>query len=149
LAFGLRRPRDPQLGMDAAGTVEAVGTGVARFAVGHEVFGVVRGSFAELAVTRETHLVPRPAGVTLEQAAAAPTSTVTAFDALRSRVAAGTRVLVLGAGGGVGHLAVQVASVLGGRVTAATSSPAFAESLGAETVIDYRTEPLAGTFDVI
>lgn len=149
LAFGLRRPRDPQLGMDAAGVVVSVGEGVTRFAPGDEVFGVVRGSFAELAVAAERHLVPKPASATWEQAAALPTSGITAFDALRSRVTAGTRVLVLGAGGGVGHLAVQVARTLGGVVTAATSDPAFAESLGADAVVDYRSEALTGEHDVI
>lgn len=149
LAFGLRRPRDPQLGMDAAGVVVSVGEGVTRFAPGDEVFGVVRGSFAELAVAAERHLVPKPASATWEQAAALPTSGITAFDALRSRVTAGTRVLVLGAGGGVGHLAVQVARTLGGVVTAATSDPAFAKSLGADAVVDYRSEALTGEHDVI
>lgn len=149
LAFGLRRPRDPQLGMDAAGVVVSVGEGVTRFAPGDEVLGVVRGSFAELAVAAERHLVPKPASATWEQAAALPTSGITAFEALRSRVTTGTRVLVLGAGGGVGHLAVQVARTLGGVVTAATSDTAFASSLGADSVIDYRSEPLTGTYDVI
>ncbi|MBU1587315.1 MAG: NAD(P)-dependent alcohol dehydrogenase [Actinobacteria bacterium] len=149
LAFGLRRPRDPRLGMDAAGVVEAVGPDVTAFRVGDEVLGVVRGSFAELAIAAERHLVAKPATVSWEQAAAAPTSTITAFDALRTRVTSGTRVLVLGAGGGVGHLAVQVARVLGGEVTAATSDPAFAASVGVSAVIDYRTEALTGTYDVI
>jgi NADPH:quinone reductase-like Zn-dependent oxidoreductase len=149
LAFGVRRPRDPGLGMDAAGVVESVGEGVTRFSPGDEVFGVVRGSFAELAVAAERHLVPKPANAGWEEAAAAPTSMITAFDALRSRATTGTRVLVLGAGGGVGHLAVQVARSLGAHVTAATSDPAFAASLGATSAIDYRTEPLVGTYDVI
>jgi len=149
LAFGVRRPRDPQLGMDAAGVIESVGEGVTRFSPGDEVFGIVRGSFAELAVAAERHLVPKPANAGWEEAAAAPTSTITAFDALRGRATTGTRVLVLGAGGGVGHLAVQVARSLGAEVTAATSDPGFAASLGASRVIDYRTEPLDGTYDVI
>ncbi|MCU1409820.1 MAG: hypothetical protein JWR04_527 [Rhodoglobus sp.] len=149
LAFGVRRPRDPGLGMDAAGVVESVGEGVTRFSPGDEVFGVVRGSFAELAVAAERHLVPKPANAGWEEAAAAPTSMITAFDALRGRATTGTRVLVLGAGGGVGHLAVQVARSLGAHVTAATSDPAFAASLGATSAIDYRTEPLIGTYDVI
>jgi len=149
LAFGVRRPKDPQLGMDAAGVVEAVGEGVTRFSPGDEVFGIVRGSFAEKALTAERLLVAKPTTVSWEQAAAAPTSTITAFDALRSRATPGTRVLVLGAGGGVGHLAVQVARALGAEVTAATSDPAFAASLGAGRVIDYRTEPLDGMYDVI
>ncbi len=146
LAFGLRTPRDPKLGMDAAGTVEAVGPEVTRFQPGDEVFGVVKGSFAERALTDEKHLMPKPAGLSFEQAAAAPTSGVTALDALRGR---GGRVLVLGAGGGVGHLAVQVAVAAGADVTAATSAPEFVASLGAHTVIDYRTEPLVGEYDVI
>ncbi|CAN5190247.1 NAD(P)-dependent alcohol dehydrogenase [soil metagenome] len=149
VAFGLRRPRDPQLGLDAAGIVESVGEGVTRFSPGDEVFGVFRGSFAELAVAAEEKLLPKPPALSFEQAAAAPTSGVTALDAVRGRVAVGTRVLVLGAGGGVGHLAVQLAKARGGRVTAATSAPEFVASLGPDVVIDYRTEPIAGEFDVI
>lgn len=146
LAFGLRRPRDPKLGLDAAGIVEAVGPDVTLFSPGDEVFGVFRGSFAELALTDEKHLLPKPAHLSFEQAAAAPTSGVTALDALRGRAG---RVLVLGAGGGVGHLAVQVGAAAGLEVTAATSAPDFVASLGAATVIDYRTSPLTGTYDVI
>ena len=146
LAFGVRRPRDPQLGMDASGIVEAVGPDVTRFAPGDEVFGVVHGAFAELALAHEKHLLPKPSRLAFEQAAAAPTSGVTALDALRDRPG---RVLVLGAGGGVGHLAVQVGVAAGNHVTAATSAPAFVESLGAHAVIDHRTSPLSGEYDVI
>lgn len=149
LAFGLRKPRDPQLGLDASGVVESVGEGVSRFSPGDEVFGVFRRSFAELAIAAEDRLLPKPAALSFEQAAAAPTSGVTALDAVRGRVTVGTRVLVLGAGGGVGHLAVQVAAARGGRVTAATSAPEFAASFGADTVVDYRTEALVGEFDLI
>jgi NADPH:quinone reductase-like Zn-dependent oxidoreductase len=149
LAFGLRKPRDPQLGLDASGVVEAVGEGVTRFGRGDEVFGVFRGSFAELAVASEDKLLPKPAALSFEQAAAAPTSGVTALDAVRGRVSTGTRVLVLGAGGGVGHLAVQIAAARGGTVTAATSAPEFVASLGADVVVDYRTDALAGEFDLI
>jgi NADPH:quinone reductase-like Zn-dependent oxidoreductase len=149
LAFGLRRPRNPQLGMDASGTVEAIGAGVTRFRVGDRVMGVVNGSFAELAVAKEKHLVPMPSTLTFAQAAAAPTSGITALDALRGRAESGTRVLVLGAGGGVGHLAVQVGRARGTQVTAATSAPEFAAALGADAVIDYRSEPLEGEFDII
>jgi NADPH:quinone reductase-like Zn-dependent oxidoreductase len=146
LAFGLRRPRDPQLGLDAAGVVEAVGEGVTRFRAGDEVFGVVRGSFAELAVAAEKQLVLKPPALSFPQAAAAPTSGVTALDALRGRAG---RILVIGAGGGVGHFAVQVAAARDSHVTAATSAPEFVASLGPDAVIDYRTAPLAGEFDVI
>lgn len=149
LAFGLRTPRNPQLGMDAAGVVESVGAGVTRFRPGDEAFGVVRGSFAELAVGAEKHLALKPAALSFEQAAAAPVSGITALDALHGRAGAGTRVLVLGAGGGVGHLAVQVAKALGAHVTAATSAPEFAAALGADTVVDYRDQRLTGEYDVI
>jgi NADPH:quinone reductase-like Zn-dependent oxidoreductase len=149
LAFGLSRPKNPVRGMDVAGTVEAAGAAVTRFRRGDQVFGVCGGSFAELAVSREKHLAHKPAEVTFAQAAAAPTSGTTALQALRGRVQPGQRVLVLGAGGGVGHFAVQVAKSLGTHVTAATSSPEFAASLGADRVIDYRDEPLTGEFDLI
>jgi len=149
LAFGLRKPRDPQLGLDAAGVVESVGEGVTGFRPGDEVFGVFRGSFAELAIAAEGKLLRKPTALSFEQAAAAPTSGVTALDALRGRVSTGTRVLVLGAGGGVGHLAVQVAKARGAHVTAATSAPEFVASLGADAVIDYQTDALTGQFDVI
>ncbi|MBX3100038.1 MAG: NAD(P)-dependent alcohol dehydrogenase [Salinibacterium sp.] len=150
LAFGLRKPRDPQLGMDAAGIVESVGDGVTRLTVGDRVFGTVRGAFAELAVGAEEKLRPIPPGMSFTQAAAAITSAITALDALRGRVTSGTRVLVIGAGGGVGHFAVQVAAAAGARVTAATSAPEFVASLGAGLhVIDYRTAPLVGEFDVV
>jgi NADPH:quinone reductase-like Zn-dependent oxidoreductase len=146
LAFGLRRPRNPQLGMDAAGIVEAVGPDVTRLRVGDEVFGTVRGSFAELALAAEKHLVPKPASLSFEQAAAATTSAITALDALRGRTG---RILVLGAGGGVGHFAVQVAKAAGCHVTAVTSAPEFVASLGADVVVDYRREVITGQFDVI
>lgn len=149
LAFGLRTPKNPTLGQDAAGTVIAVGPAVTRFSPGDEVFGVARGTFAELAIAREKNLVLRPAAVAVEQAAAAPTSAITALQALRGRVGAGQRVLVIGAGGGVGHFAVQLAKGLGAHVTAATSAPEFAASLGADSVIDYRSQPLAGEFELI
>lgn len=149
LAFGLRTPRDPQLGLDASGVIEAVGDGVTRFSAGDEVFGVFRGAFAELAVATEDMLLPKPAALSFEQAAAAPTSGVTTLDAVRGRVTAGTRVLVLGAGGGVGHLAVQAAASRGGHVTAATSAPEFVASLGADQVVDYRSDTIAGEFDLI
>ena len=150
LALGLRRPRDPQLGMDAAGVVESVGEGVTRLKVGDRVFGTVRGAFAELALAAQKQLQPIPPGMPFTQAAAATTSAVTALDALRGRVSSGTRVLVIGAGGGVGHFAVQLAAAAGALVTAATSAPEFVASLGADVhVIDYRTESLAGEFDVV
>ena len=150
LALGLRKPRDPQLGMDAAGVIESVGEGVSRLKVGDTVFGTVRGAFAELALAAEKQLRPIPPGMPFTHAAAATTSAVTALEALRGRVTNGTRVLVIGAGGGVGHFAVQVAAAAGARVTAVTSAPEFVASLGADVhVIDYRTEPLVGEFDVV
>jgi NADPH:quinone reductase-like Zn-dependent oxidoreductase len=103
LAFGLRRPRNPVLGLDVAGTVVALGPGVTRFAEGDEVYGFGRGTFAEYIVAREDKLARKPANLSLEQAAAVPVSAATALQAFDAgRVEAGQSVLVTGASGGVG-----------------------------------------------
>jgi NADPH:quinone reductase-like Zn-dependent oxidoreductase len=155
LALGLRAPRDRTPGRDVAGTVEAVGEGVPDYAVGDAVYGTARGSFAELAVVPVKRLARRPANLSVEEAAAVPVSGITALQAVRAaRVAAGDRVLVIGASGGVGSYAVQLAADLGAHVTG-VCGPAKADlvrSLGAERVVDHTTTPL-GTigerFDVV
>jgi NADPH:quinone reductase-like Zn-dependent oxidoreductase len=154
--FGLRRPRNPVLGMDVAGTVESVGAGVTRFRPGDEVFGTCAGSFAELAVAAEDKVIPKPVGLDFVHAAAVPVSACTALHAVRDsgRVAAGQAVAVNGAGGGVGSYAVQLAKAAGAQVTAVTSTAKvdFIRSLGADHVVDYTREDLAAggpRFDVI
>lgn len=123
LAFGLRRPRNPVLGMELAGTVVAVGPEVTRFAVGDEVYGAGRGSFAEVAVASEKQLARKPANLSFAQAAIVPVSGCTALQALDlARVEAGHDVLVTGASGGVGSFAAQLARARGARVTGAASA---------------------------
>ncbi|MCU1415909.1 MAG: NADPH:quinone reductase and related Zn-dependent oxidoreductase [Schumannella sp.] len=142
IALGARRPRLPGLGTELAGVVEGVGADVTRFRIGDSVFGAGRGAFAEYAIASEDKLASRPAGVTAQQAAASAVSGVTAVQALDAgRVAAGQRVLVLGASGGVGSFVVQIAKALGAHVTgvASTSKLESVRALGADEVIDYTT----------
>jgi NADPH:quinone reductase-like Zn-dependent oxidoreductase len=147
LRFGLRRPRRPMIaGCDVAGVVEAVGERVSGFSPGDQVFGEVgfTGGFAEHSTAREGLVARMPANCTFEQAAAVPVSGVTALRAIRDagRVGPGTTVLLIGASGGVGTYALQIARALGGVVTA-VCSPGAAElvrSLGAVEVIDYTTQ---------
>ncbi|MDQ0734949.1 NAD(P)-dependent alcohol dehydrogenase [Arthrobacter agilis] len=147
LAVGVRRPRNVVPGQDLAGVVEAVGARVSRFAVGDEVFGSGRGSFAEFAAAPEDTLVRKPAGLTFEQAAAVPVSAVTALKALHDvgRVTAGQHVAILGASGGVGSFAVQLAKAAGARVTGVCSAAKgdFVLSLGADRVIDHAAGDFA------
>jgi NADPH:quinone reductase-like Zn-dependent oxidoreductase len=148
LAFGPRRPRNPVPGLDVAGVVESVGAKVTDFEPGDEVFGVTRGSFAEYATAKT--IVHKPANLTFEQAAAVPVSACTALTALRG-VEAGQRVMIIGAGGGVGSYAVQLATAFGAKVTA-VCGPTKAElvrSLGATEVIDYTREQLTGEYDML
>jgi NADPH:quinone reductase-like Zn-dependent oxidoreductase len=148
LAFGFRGPRNPISGRDAAGTVEAVGSGVTKFAVGDEVYGVAPGSFAEYAVARETKLARKPANLSFEQAAVVPISALTAMDALTAgRIKAGQHVLIIGASGGVGSYAVQLAKAFGAEVTgvASTAKLDLVQALGADHVIDYTREDFAAT----
>ena len=156
LAFGLRRPRNPVPGWDAAGRVAAVGAKVTRFEPGDEVFGSCVGSFAEYARAKADKLAPKPANLGFEQAAAMPVSGVTALQALRdkARLRPGQKVLVIGASGGVGTFAVQLAATYDAEITA-VNGPAGAElvrSLGAGDVIDYTREEITdrpGRYDVI
>ena len=155
MGFGLRKPRNPVPGQDVAGTVTAIGRGVTRFAVGDEVFGIAKGAFAEVVVAREDKLARKPASLSFEQAAAMGTSGLTALTALdAARVSPGATVLVVGASGGVGTYAVQIARAMGARVTgvASTSKLELVRALGAEHVIDYSREDLADgvrTYDVV
>jgi NADPH:quinone reductase-like Zn-dependent oxidoreductase len=148
--LGLRKPKVPVLGMDLAGTVEAVGTGVTRFRPGDEVFGWCDGAYAEYAVAPEDHLAAKPATVGFEQAAVVPTSGFAALQALRDvgQLQPGQRVLVIGAAGGVGSHAVQLAKAYGAQVTgvASTSQLELVRAIGADQVIDYtRTDVTDGT----
>jgi len=147
LAFGFRAPRNPVPGLDVAGTVVGVGSAVTRFAVGDEVFGVGKGSFAEYTVARERQLAHKPRNLSFEQAAVVPVSATTALQALRERgrVEAGQSVLVIGASGGVGSYAVQLAKAFGAEVTGvcSTAKADLVRSLGADHVIDYTREDFA------
>jgi NADPH:quinone reductase-like Zn-dependent oxidoreductase len=141
LAFGLRRPTLGVRGTDVAGIVEAVGRNVTRFRIGDEVFGVGAGTFAEYAVAAEEHLVPKPTGITFEQAAAVPMAGLTALQALRDSggIRPRQKVLIVGAGGGIGTFAVQIAKAFGAEVTGvcSTSKLDLVRSIGADHVIDY------------
>lgn len=144
IGFGFSRPKQPVAGLDVAGVVVAVGTDVTRFAVGDEVFGIGSGTFAEYAVVPERKLSHKPATVSFEEAASAGISGSTALQALTDvgRMQDGQRVLVIGASGGVGAYAVQMARALGGRVTGVASAAKAAQvrSMGAEQVIDYAAD---------
>jgi NADPH:quinone reductase-like Zn-dependent oxidoreductase len=147
LAFGMRRPKNPVPGRDVAGTVVDVGAAVTRFAVGDEVYGVAPGSFAEYAVARESRLARKPANLSFTQAAVIPVSAATALRALVDvgRVQPGQSVLVIGASGGVGSYAVQLAKAFGAEVTGvcSTAKADLVTSLGADHVIDYTREDFA------
>jgi NADPH:quinone reductase-like Zn-dependent oxidoreductase len=143
---GLRRPRNPVPGLDLAGTVEAIGADVRTLEPGAEVFGWGAGSFAGYAAVPADQLLPRPANLTLEQAAAVPIAAFTALQAVRdrARVRSGQRVLITGASGGVGTYAVQIAKSYGAEVTGVcrTTKMDLVRSLGADHVIDYTQERL-------
>jgi NADPH:quinone reductase-like Zn-dependent oxidoreductase len=144
-AIGLRRPKVRVRGWDVAGTVQAVGPGVTEFRPGDEVMGVAEGgSFAEFATTQPDKLVRKPASLSFEQAAAVPISGVTALQALRDKahVRPGQKVLIVGAAGGVGTFAIQIAKALGAEVTGvcSTSKLDLVRSIGADDVIDYTRE---------
>lgn len=142
LMSGFRRPRDPALGGDAAGIVEAVGSQRTDLHVGDEVYGIRTGSLAEY-VSGES-FVRKPANLTFEEAGAVPIAGVTALQALQKygQVRPGQTVLINGAGGGVGTFAVQIAKALGAEVTAVTSTDKLdlMRSLGADHLVDYTRE---------
>jgi NADPH:quinone reductase-like Zn-dependent oxidoreductase len=146
MGFGLRKPKSPVLGQDIAGIVTATGPGVSRLKVGDEVFGIAKGSFAEYAAAREDKLTHKPENLSFTQAAAMPISGLTALRALDAAgVTAGSDVLVIGASGGVGTYAVQVAVALGATVTGVASAAKadLVTSLGAHHVIDYTSDDFA------
>jgi NADPH:quinone reductase-like Zn-dependent oxidoreductase len=147
IGFGFRRPKNRVPGIDVAGTVAAVGPAVTKFAVGDEVYGMSRGSFAEYAAVLEDKLAHKPASLSFEQAAVVPISAGTAIQALcdAGRVQPGQKVLILGASGGVGSYAVQLAKALGAEVTgvAGTAKLDLVLSLGADHVLDYTRDDFA------
>jgi NADPH:quinone reductase-like Zn-dependent oxidoreductase len=145
--FGFRKPKYANPGRSLAGTVEAIGTDVAGFNPGDAVFGIGAGSFAEYAAVGTGKLAPKPANLSFEQAAAVPVSGLTALQAVRDhgRVEAGQRVMIVGASGGVGTFAVQVAKAFGAEVTGvcSTAKVDMVRALGADHVIDYSHEDFA------
>jgi NADPH:quinone reductase-like Zn-dependent oxidoreductase len=144
LAFGLRRPKPAIRGSDLSGVVDSVGKSVSRVKVGDEVFGRGVGTFAEYAVAPEEHLVTKPAEITFEQAAGMAMAGLTALQALRDAggIQRGQKVLIVGAGGGVGTFAVQIAKSFGAEVTGVCSASKadLVRSIGADHVIDYGRE---------
>jgi NADPH:quinone reductase-like Zn-dependent oxidoreductase len=156
LGFGLRAPKSPVPGWALAGTVEAVGAKVTGLEPGDEVFGTCRGSFAQYAAAKAGWLAPKPANLTFEQAAAMPGSATTALQALRDKaeVRPGQHVLIIGASGGVGTFAVQLAKAFGAEVTGAcsTGKTDLVRALGADHVLDYTREDITAgrhRYDVI
>jgi NADPH:quinone reductase-like Zn-dependent oxidoreductase len=157
MGVGLRKPKDTRLGVDFAGTVEALGKNVTQFKPGDEVFGGKGGAFAEYVCPRATRAVAlKPANITFEQAASVNIAAITALQGLRDRgkVQAGQKVLINGASGGVGTFAVQIAKSFGANVTGvcSTRNLEMVRSLGADQVIDYTKEDFtkgAERYDVI
>lgn len=144
MGMGFFKPKDPRVGADLAGRVEAVGSSVTQFKPGDEVFGRGDGTFAEYALAGEKNLVLKPASLSFEAAAAVPVAAITALQALRDKggIQPGQKVLINGAGGGVGTFAVQIAKAFGAEVTAVcgTRHVDKVRSLGADHVIDYTQE---------
>ena len=154
--YGLRAPKTPVLGADVAGVVEAVGNDVTRFQPGDEVFGIAKGSYAQYARARADRLAPKPANLSLEQAAVVAISGLTALQAVRDhgQVESGQKVLVIGASGGVGTYAVQLAKAFGAEVTGvcSTTKVDIVRSIGADHVIDYTRDDFAAgeqRYDVV
>jgi NADPH:quinone reductase-like Zn-dependent oxidoreductase len=154
--FGLRRPKAPNPGRSLAGTVESAGQNVTEFKPGDEVYGTCDGSYAPYARAQASRLAPKPANLSFEQAAAAPVSALTALQAVRDRakVQAGQKVLIIGASGGVGTFAVQIAKAFGAEVTGvcSTAKTDLVRAIGADHVIDYTREDFADgqhRYDVI
>lgn len=156
MMFGFRRPKYPVPGRDVAGVVEAVGSDVTAVSVGDEVIGTANGSFAELALVPEKRVAHKPASLSFEEAAVLPVSGLTALQAVRdaARVRKDDRVLIIGASGGVGSYAVQIAAAAGAEVTGVASGAKadLVRSLGASRVIDYTREEIGADgvrYDVI
>jgi len=141
---GFRKPKDPRVGADIAGRVEAVGSNVTQFQPGDEVFGAYKGGFAEYGSVPENRVALKPANSSFEEAAAAPIAALTALQGLRDtgQIQPGQKVLIHGASDGVGTFAVQLAKAFGAEVTAVCSprNVDLARSIGAEQVIDYTQE---------
>jgi NADPH:quinone reductase-like Zn-dependent oxidoreductase len=150
IGFGVRGPKSPVPGRDVSGVVRELGPGVTGFEVGDEVFGTCEGSFAEYAVAPVSRLARKPSVLSFAEAAAVPVSGGTALQGLRE-VQPGQRVLVLGAGGGVGSYGVQIARALGAHVTGvcSTRKVAMVRSLGAHDVVDYTAGDFTGTYDLV
>src|SRR4051812_19859517 len=156
MGFGFRAPKQPNPGRCLAGTVEAVGKDVSGFSPGDDVYGTCGGSLAEYATASPALIAPKPANLSFEQAAAVPVSATAALQAVRDkgRVHSGQQVLVIGAAGGVGAFAVQIAKAFGGAVTGvcSTAQAELVRRIGAEHIVDYTREDFAdGThrYDVI
>ena len=156
MGLGLTRPKARVAGIDVAGVVEAAGANVRGLRIGDQVLGFCRGAFAEYACAGADLVVPKPVALTFEQAAAVPVAATTALRGIRDvgQVTAGQRVLVNGAGGGVGTYAVQIAAALGAEVTGvcSTRNAGLVRSIGAAHVIDYTTADFTGgrtRYDVI
>jgi NADPH:quinone reductase-like Zn-dependent oxidoreductase len=154
--YGIRAPKNRVRGREVAGRVETIGREVRTLQVGDEVFGIAEGSFAEYARAREDKLAPKPQNLTFEQAAVATISALTALQGVRDggQVQAGQRVLVIGASGGVGTFAVQIAKAFGAAVTGvcSTAKVDLVRSIGADNVIDYTKDDIAeggNRYDVI
>jgi len=147
MGFGLRRPKAPNPGRSMAGTVEFAGRDVAELKPGDEVYGTCDGSFAEYARAGARRLAPKPANLSWEQAAAVPVSAIAALQGVRdqAQVQAGQRVLIVGASGGVGTFAVQIAKAFGAEVTGvcSTAKTDLVRSLGADHVLDYTRDDFA------
>src|ERR671918_2674480 len=154
--YGFRAPKNPVIGSDVGGVVEAVGKNVNRFQPGDEVFGIGKGSYAEYVCAREDKLAPKPENLTFEQAAVVAISGSTALQAVRDhgKVRPGQEVLIIGASGGVGTYAVQIAKAFGAKVTGvcSTTKVEMVRSIGADRVVDYTQEDFAkgeNHYDVI
>ncbi len=149
MGVGVRRPKEPQVGTDLAGTVEAVSSNVTQFKPGDEVYGVGFHGYAEYAVARENRVALKPKNRSFEESAAVPIAGFTALQALRNHghIERGKKVLINGAGGGVGTFAVQIAKSFGAEVTAVTNTQNLdmARSLGADHVIDYTKDDFTKT----
>ena len=156
LTEGLRRPKSPLIGSDFAGTVVAIGPGVVGHAIGDEVFGAAPGAFAEYVSARQDLAIPKPDGVSFGEAASVGIAGLTALQALRDhgKLESGQRVLINGASGGVGTMAVQIAKALGAEVTGVCRrrNVEMVRRIGADQVIDYTHEnylELEGEFDLV